>query len=648
MVRLRLLTILFLIIAACLGPDEIAPRVRISFPQDGDTVASLVKVQAYATDNRGVALVQFFVDEALSGIDSTGNDSIFEWEWNLSGYQAGTVHRLQALAFDRAGNSDSSEVIAVVTMPLPGTYHQGRIAADETWTKDKDPHYVIGDLEVEATLTIAPGARVLIAPGVKITVGNFSSGAIRAEGGANAFIRFSPMVPESSWSGIKFLSKTDKTKCRFLNCLFENGGKDGATLMLNNAWIAVEGCSITTSAGSGVLCQGGGFTGFANNVITGCRGFPIVLDAEAAGTLGSGNRLRGNGFDFVQITGGTVGRSQTYHNHGIPYYVSATVTVAGDSLPKLTIAPECTLKFADSAKLRVGVGKPGALTADGTYGQIVFAGIGGGYWQGIEFWNNTIAEQTLLKNCLIDGAGRNGVAAILVYAPVKMEGTKVQNSASAGIYSLGTGFGQFDHNLITACARYPLHIQARHVGTIGQGNRFVFNQDNYILVSGDTVIQDASWGNHGVPYKITGIIEVGSQFAPSLYIGSGLKLLFSRNAGIRVGDKEPGRLIAQGIPDSIVFTGEVDSAGFWQGIDFGAFTRSGTILERCQILYAGGAGARGEVVVRQSAPKIIHNEIAYTPKYCIALFYSPLDPDTLRYYNFLHHYGEEDIYEEGP
>ncbi|MEO0050840.1 MAG: hypothetical protein ABIK42_06835, partial [candidate division WOR-3 bacterium] len=119
-------------------------------------------------------------------------------------------------------------------------------------------------------------------------------------------------------------------------------------------------------------------------------------------------------------------------------------------------------------------------------------------------------------------------------------------------------------------------------------------------------------------------------------------------AGIRVGDKEPGRLIAQGIPDSIVFTGEVDSAGFWQGIDFGAFTRSGTILERCQILYAGGAGARGEVVVRQSAPKIIHNEIAYTPKYCIALFYSPLDPDTLRYYNFLHHYGEEDIYEEGP
>jgi len=648
MVRAGVLTALVLLIAACPGLDEVLPNVTIAFPKDGDTIAGQVMVRVYATDNRRVVAVHFFVDAVLSGVDSSGQDSIFEWEWNLSGYQAGSSHRLQAMAFDRAGNLDSSEVIEVVTLPIAGTYHQGTISQDETWFRDESPHYIAGDLKVEAVLTIESGARVLIAPGVKITVGNFSSGAIRAEGGPGSFIRLSAAVSEAGWKGIEFLSKTDRNKCRLRNCVFENGSVEGALLTLDRAWLAIEGCSLKVSANAGVVCQGGGFLRFSNNVITGCHDFPMVVDAEAAGTIGDGNQLRGNGFDFVHLTGGTVSRSCRWQNVGVPYYVSGTVTIAGDSLPELTIAPECTLRFADSARVRVGVGKPGALIADGTYGQIVFAGMAGVHWRGIELWNNTIGHQTLLKNCIIDRAGRDGVAALLLYAPVKMVGNRIENSGSAGIYCVGTGFGQFDYNTVIGCAGYPLHIEARYVGTLGWGNQLVFNQKDFIDVAGDTIFQDANWGNQGVAYRVNGIVDVGSGFAPSLYIGSGVRLIFSCNSGIRVGEREPGKLVAQGIPDSIFFTGEVDSAGCWLGIDFGVFTRSGTILERCQVLYAGGGGAQGEVVVRQCSPIIVHNEIAYSPNYCIALFYSPLDPDTLRQYNLLHHYGKDDIYEEGP
>ena len=58
----------------------------------------------------------------------------------------------------------------------------------------------------------------------------------------------------------------------------------------------------------------------------------------------------------------------------MPWYVLDDVTVAGTGNPVLTIAPACSLYFADSARLRVGLGLPGTLVADGAGGTIVFTG----------------------------------------------------------------------------------------------------------------------------------------------------------------------------------------------------------------------------------------------------------------------------------
>ncbi|MGQ9707766.1 MAG: right-handed parallel beta-helix repeat-containing protein [bacterium] len=649
MVRAAVFIFSLLLFAACPGPDAIPPTVRFGFPLNGDTVAGSVTVRVYATDNRGVVAVEFLIDDSLAGVDSAGRDSIFEWQWDLSGYQPGSSHRLQARALDRAGNQGSSEVIEVVTLPFAGTYHYGTISADETWLAEDNPHYITGDLRVEAVLTVEPGVNVLFAPGAGVTVGSFSPAGIRAEGRVGAWVRFSAVVPETGWQGIEFKGRSDRNSCILRNCVFEDGGNSGATVTVNSCWLVMEVCSLKNSAGAGVVCQDGGFSQFQNNVITGCAGFPVVVDAKAAGSLGPGNELRGNMYDFVQITGGRVEHSLTWQSVGVPYYVSATVTVAGDSLPRLTVAPGCTLLFADSAKVRVGVGRPGALNADGSYGQIVFAGMAGVFWGGIEFWNSTITGQTVLKNCLVDGAGKDGVAALLVCAPVNLVGTRVQNSISAGIYCSGSGFGQFDHNTVSGCAGYPLHIEAPYVSTLGSGNQLGFNGQDFIDVTGGAVTQDGVWARHGVPYKIQGIVDIGSQFAPRLYINSGVTLRFTRNSGIRVGGSLTGKLIASGVPDSIVFTGDESLPGAWQGIEFAEFSGSGSILERCRVLYAGG-GAYGEVVVRNSTPRLINNEIGYSATNCIALFSSPLDPDTLRQHNWLHDWGEgyEDIYEEGP
>ncbi|MGC9111218.1 MAG: right-handed parallel beta-helix repeat-containing protein [candidate division WOR-3 bacterium] len=642
--------IFILLLSGCPGPDTVPPRVRIAFPGQDDTIAGTGTLRAYATDNQQVRLVQFLIDDSLAGVDTISPDSLYQCPFDATPYPDGSIHTFQAVAFDRAGNRDSSEVVEFLTFSRPGTYHQGTISNPEQWTVTGNPHYVNGTLRIEALVTLEPGVEVRLGPAARIVVGSYGLAGIRAEGTAALPVRFTAQDTANPYSTIEFNRYTDPDNCILRYCLLEFGGTGGALVVLNNARLGLENCLIKHSRGAGISVTGGGFTFFRNNTITNCAGVPLIIHPQSLGTIGTGNQLTGNQLDRIQITAGTIERSTVWLNPEIPLLLTGTVTVASDSTPVLTISPGCSLLFTDSTRLRVGVGKPGALFADGSYGQIVFTGIDGNYWSGIEFWNSTLAERTRLKNCLIDRAGRNGVAAILNYAPIKISGTRIEHSASAGIYCIGTGFGQFDNNTITGAASFPLHIEAPYISTLSPGNQLGGNGKNYIDVTGGVLTQDAVWYDQGAPYRLNGNIDVGSPFAPTLYISSGVELQFVQNCGLRVGELGPGKLIATGIPDSIRFVGDTTEPGSWRAIEFASLTGAGTRLDHCQVFFGSGGGATAEVVVRSCAPVITNNEIAYSEKYCIALFNSPLDPDQLRQNNLLHHWGEgyDDIYDEGP
>lgn len=630
----------------CAGPDATPPRTRIGFPQNGDTVSGVVKVTIYATDNRGVDLVEFFVDESLQGSAHRLRDSLFEFVWDVSGYPSGSVHAIFCVAFDRAGNCDSSVVADVVTYPFPGTHHKGTVVTGEVWTQEGNPHYVYGDLLIEAVVTVAPGVEVRLAPGARIVVGSRAGGGLRARGEEQKPIRFTTAVAGERWQGVWFFSHARSEDCILRNCVVEEAS--GALLRVEDARITVESCSLRFSAGDGVVALGTGFAQFNRNVVSGCERFPVVVDASAAATLGDNNRFDNNGVNFVQIRGGGFFRSGTWRGQGVPYLITGTVTVGGDSNPTLTIAPGCSLLFSDSVRLRIGTGRPGRLIADGTYGTITFSSEVGN-WQGIEFWNETDG-QTVLKNCVIDSGGGNGLAAIISYVPVNVVGTRITNSASAGIYLFNCGFNQFEFNTITGCAQASLRIEAPYAGSLGPGNQFYANGKNYIEVVAGTITNDQVWRNHQSPYYINGLVDVGSVFAPMLSIAPGVRLTFGNNSGLRVGEIGPGKLVAVGEGDSIVFTGDTTRPGAWRGIDFGPQGGNGSFLEHCRILYGSGGGAMGIVTVRNCGPTIVNNEIAYSAKYCIALFNSPLNPDSLRQKNWLHDWNEEydDIYEGEP
>jgi hypothetical protein len=100
--------------------DATPPTVSITAPTNGATVSNTVTVSANASDNVGVAGVQFFLDGANLGAEDTA--APYSVSWNTTAATNGS-HTLTACARDAAGNQTTSSPITVTvsntTTPPP-------------------------------------------------------------------------------------------------------------------------------------------------------------------------------------------------------------------------------------------------------------------------------------------------------------------------------------------------------------------------------------------------------------------------------------------------------------------------------------------------------------------------------------------------
>jgi carbon monoxide dehydrogenase subunit G len=92
------------------GSDTTPPTVSISSPANGANVSGTVLVSASASDNVGVASVQFQLDDANVGSLLTG--SAYSYSWNTTTAANGS-HTLRAIAKDAAGNTTTSATDSV-------------------------------------------------------------------------------------------------------------------------------------------------------------------------------------------------------------------------------------------------------------------------------------------------------------------------------------------------------------------------------------------------------------------------------------------------------------------------------------------------------------------------------------------------------
>jgi hypothetical protein len=101
--------------AAAPPPDTTAPTVSFSAPSAGSTVAGSVTLSASATDNVGVASVQFRVDSTNIGQPVTNTP--FGVAWDTAGMANGS-HTLYAIARDAAGNTATASIVVTVNNPV--------------------------------------------------------------------------------------------------------------------------------------------------------------------------------------------------------------------------------------------------------------------------------------------------------------------------------------------------------------------------------------------------------------------------------------------------------------------------------------------------------------------------------------------------
>lgn len=101
-------------------PDTTPPTVSITAPANAATVSGSVTVSATASDNVGVAGVQFQLDGAALGAEDTASPYSVVWDTTKT---ANGTHIVSAVARDAAGNKATSSVTVTVanTTTPPGS-----------------------------------------------------------------------------------------------------------------------------------------------------------------------------------------------------------------------------------------------------------------------------------------------------------------------------------------------------------------------------------------------------------------------------------------------------------------------------------------------------------------------------------------------
>jgi len=108
-------------LANCGTPTDTAPTVTLTNPANGSTVSGTVNVTANASDDHGVTQVEFFVDGASIGVDTTAP---YAASWNTAPYSNG-AHTVSATATDTIGQPGSHSVNVTVQNIAAVAIHVG-------------------------------------------------------------------------------------------------------------------------------------------------------------------------------------------------------------------------------------------------------------------------------------------------------------------------------------------------------------------------------------------------------------------------------------------------------------------------------------------------------------------------------------------
>jgi len=301
------------------------------------------------------------------------------------------------------------------------------------------------------------------------------------------------------------------------------------------------------------------------------------------------------------------------------FKVVGNIRVSNNAL--LTIEKGSTLVFQNSVELTVG--GDGALKAVGTVTEpILFTGEQktAGYWKGLRFYySNNVKNE--LDYVTVEYGGGNSYGNVVLDASsgnpsrLKISNSTLRHSSEYGFwFDDGAIIDKFTNVTSTKNSKSAGLLSASALDSLDNASKFTGNSHDNIALKGSSLNKDAVWQPLTVPVNVLGDINIYN----NLKIKSNSTFLM--NNGVTFTINSTGSLIAKGTKsESILFTGEQKTAGYWKGLRFYYSNNVKNELDYVTVEYGGGNGY-GNVLLDASSGnpsrlKISNSTLQHSSKY---------------------------------
>ena len=283
------------------------------------------------------------------------------------------------------------------------------------------------------------------------TSNNF--GILIAEGTSTDSIYFTSAAPAGSktagdWEYLGFYSGAGSNSI-MKYCAVDYGGgySDNGSIYIDGSSVKIDNSRISNSLTSDIYCHNSGrFGSFTNNNVVISQTYPVIIDANEAHTLGTGNTYSDPG---IFVNAATISANVTWLAQSAPYIINGDVYVESASGNTLTISAGTVVKFDQGSDIYVGYSSntSGKLIALGTSTNgITFTTAASpgsesaGGWNGIFFEAGT-ASGSILDYCTISYGGGYGAPTSgnvtcdgVGAGRLTISNSTITNSAGFGIY----------------------------------------------------------------------------------------------------------------------------------------------------------------------------------------------------------------------
>jgi len=274
------------------------------------------------------------------------------------------------------------------------------------------------------------------------------------------------------------------------------------------------------------------------------------------------------------------------------YKINGNITI-GDNV-YFDVSPGVNFIMGPNSKFVVGRGA--RFIANGTLNNpITFTTEEGNTWDGFIF--NGIDEADF-HFCRFENGGQQGSQFMQINnSVVGVMNSEFENINCTGFLLDNTStFRVFDNNTLTNVATndgYPIIFNSIN-GVSNLGNNNKINTSKGILIKDGTIRSNVTLTGQTCPY----IVENDITSAVSditFFIRSGVKILMNSNKGIYVGNTKMVFKAEGTETNPVIFRGNEDIAGYWQGIHIGGNILAGSNITHCHILYAGNGNNTGAI-----------------------------------------------------